>query len=61
MRRKTQKLKPFMVTPELETWLLEAADKPVSLLTAADFIGIRERVRTRVESAATRNNAPHQH
>jgi hypothetical protein len=45
MRRKTQQLKPFVVTPQLEAWLLNAADKPVSPLTAADFIGIREGVR----------------
>jgi Arc/MetJ-type ribon-helix-helix transcriptional regulator len=47
-----QQLKPFTVTPELEAWLLEAADKPVSPLTAADFTGIRERVRARVQSSA---------
>jgi Arc/MetJ-type ribon-helix-helix transcriptional regulator len=33
------------ITPELETWLLEAADKPVSPLSKADFTAIRERVR----------------
>jgi Arc/MetJ-type ribon-helix-helix transcriptional regulator len=27
------------VTPELEAWLLEAADKPTSPLTGADFAG----------------------
>ena len=42
----------FAVTPELEAWLLEAADKPVSPLTATDFNGIRERVQTRVKSRA---------
>ena len=31
-------------TSEFEVWLLEAADKPVSLLSKADFIAIRERV-----------------
>ena len=35
--------KPFNVTPELESWLLEAADKPVTPLTKADFAGIRAR------------------
>ncbi|HXB59363.1 MAG TPA: hypothetical protein VNU95_07350 [Candidatus Acidoferrales bacterium] len=35
--------KPFKVTPELESWLLEAADKPVTPLTQADFEGIRKR------------------
>jgi len=33
--------RPFEVTPELEAWLLEAADKPFSPLTGADFDGIR--------------------
>ena len=37
--------KPFDVTPELELWLLEAADKPTSPLTKADFAGIRLRAR----------------
>jgi len=36
----------FEVTPELEAWLLEAADKPSTSLTPADFEGIRERVRS---------------
>ena len=43
----------FQVTPELESWLLEAADKPVSPLTSADFAAIRERVRTRKDSASS--------
>jgi hypothetical protein len=34
---------PFSVTPELESWLLEAANEPVTPLTKADFTGIRER------------------
>ena len=38
---------PFEVTPELEAWLLEAADSPSSPLTAADFDGIRQRARAR--------------
>jgi Arc/MetJ-type ribon-helix-helix transcriptional regulator len=42
-----QRCSPFTVTPELEAWLLEAADKPATPLTAADFAGIRERVRGR--------------
>ena len=37
----------FEITPELENWLLEAADKPTSPLTANDFDAIRERVRAR--------------
>lgn len=39
--------KSFEVTPELEAWLLESADKPTTPLTARDFDGIRERVRAR--------------
>jgi hypothetical protein len=45
-----QQEKPFDVTPELENWLLEAADKPATPLTHGDFNSIRERVRTRVKS-----------
>jgi Arc/MetJ-type ribon-helix-helix transcriptional regulator len=47
-----QQRKPFEVTPELETWLLEAADQPASPPTGADFDGIRERVRARTKSSA---------
>jgi len=47
-----QQQKPFKVTPELEAWLLEAADKPVTPLTSSDFDGIRERVRSRLKSPA---------
>ena len=45
-----QQQKPFKVTAELEAWLLEAADKPVTPLTRRDFDAIRERVRARVLS-----------
>jgi hypothetical protein len=45
-----QQAKPFVVTPGLEAWLLEAADQPATPLTAADFTEIRERARARVES-----------
>ena len=48
-----QQQQPFEVTPELESWLLEAADKPVTPLTHTDFDSIRERVRTRKNSSAT--------
>ncbi|MSU63273.1 MAG: hypothetical protein EXS31_12895 [Pedosphaera sp.] len=48
-----QQQKPFDVTPELETWLLEAADKPTTPLTKKDFDAIRERVRARVKSRAS--------
>jgi len=42
-----QQATPFEITPELEAWLLEAADQPATPLSAADFQGIRERVRAR--------------
>jgi Arc/MetJ-type ribon-helix-helix transcriptional regulator len=40
---------PFEITPELEAWLLEAVDKPVTPLTADDFNAVRERVRARTK------------
>jgi Arc/MetJ-type ribon-helix-helix transcriptional regulator len=46
-----QQQKTFDLTPELETWLLAAADKPVSPLTKADFTAIRERVRAKISAA----------
>lgn len=49
--REQQKM-PFAITSELEAWLLEAADKPVSPLTATNFNRIRERVETRLKSCA---------
>ena len=33
-----QQPQPFEITPELETWLVEVADKPVSPLTKADLL-----------------------
>jgi Arc/MetJ-type ribon-helix-helix transcriptional regulator len=45
--------KPFVVTPELEAWLVEAADKPVTPLTREDFDAIRQRVSTRRPSTAS--------
>jgi Arc/MetJ-type ribon-helix-helix transcriptional regulator len=42
-----QQTRSFAITPELESWLLEAADKPVTPLTRDDFAALRERVRTR--------------
>jgi Arc/MetJ-type ribon-helix-helix transcriptional regulator len=42
-----QQQPPFEITPELEKWLLEAADAPTSPLTHEDFNSIRERVRTK--------------
>ena len=40
------------ITPELEAWLLTAADRPATPLHPADFDGIRERVRQRLDSSA---------
>ena len=48
-----QQQKPIEVTPELEAWLLEAADQPATPLTGADFDSIRERVRARIQSTAS--------
>lgn len=48
-----QQQTPFAVTPELEAWLMEAADKPVTPLTSKDFDGIRERVRSRSKSSVS--------
>jgi putative addiction module CopG family antidote len=47
-----QQQKFFALTPELEAWLLEAADKPTTPLTKADFDAIRQRVRTRTNSSS---------
>ncbi|HEY6168089.1 MAG TPA: hypothetical protein VI454_08625 [Verrucomicrobiae bacterium] len=38
---------PFNPTPELEAWLLESADKPVTPLTKADFEAVRDRARAK--------------
>ncbi len=46
-----QQQKPFDLTPELEAWLLEAADKPTTPLTKSDFTAIRERVRAKTAAA----------
>ena len=46
-----QQQKPFDITPELEAWLLEAADKPTTPLTKPDFAAIRERVRAKTAAA----------
>ena len=48
-----QQQKPFEITPEFETWLLEAADKPATPLVEADFDGIRARVRARAKTSAS--------
>lgn len=44
---------PFAATPELEAWLLEAADSSSAPLTTADFDAIRRRVRARIGGSAT--------
>lgn len=46
-----QQGKEFETTPELEAWLLAAADQPVTPLTKSDFADIRRRVRARVETS----------
>jgi Arc/MetJ-type ribon-helix-helix transcriptional regulator len=48
---RAQQQPPFEVTPELEAWLLQAADKPSTPLTRDDFAALRERVRARVPSS----------
>lgn len=48
-----QQQNPFKITPELEAWLLKAADQPATPLTPADFDAIRERVRIRAKSSAS--------
>jgi Arc/MetJ-type ribon-helix-helix transcriptional regulator len=47
-----QQQKFFDITPELEAWLLAAADKPTTPLTKIDFVAIRGRVRSRIKSSA---------
>jgi len=46
-----QQRKVFTSTPELEAWLLDAADKPATTLTQTDFAAIRERVRAKTAAA----------
>jgi len=47
-----QQSKAIPVTPELEAWLLESADKPSTPLTKSDFDGIRQRVLARIKASA---------
>ena len=49
---RAQQSRPFAVTPALEAWLLEAAAKPFTPLTPADFMTIRKRAQARAKSAA---------
>jgi Arc/MetJ-type ribon-helix-helix transcriptional regulator len=44
--------RPFEVTPQLEAWLLEAADSPTTPLTSAHFNSIRQRARGRLGEPA---------
>ena len=44
--------RPFATTPELEAWLLDAADSPTTPLLPADFDAIRDRVRARLDGPA---------
>lgn len=46
-----QQQKTFNITPELESWLLAAADKPTTPLTKSDFDSIRDRVRAKISAA----------
>ena len=48
-----QQQKPFEVTPELEAWLLQAAEKPSTPLTSDDFASIRRRVQARHPASRT--------
>jgi len=43
---------PFATTPELEAWLLDAADSSTTPLIPADFDAIRSRVRARLDGPA---------
>lgn len=42
-----QQMKTFEVDPELEAWLLKAADQPSTPLSLDDFAALRERVKAR--------------
>jgi Arc/MetJ-type ribon-helix-helix transcriptional regulator len=41
-----QQQRPFEITPDLEAWLLEAAEKATTPLNSDDFNSIRQRART---------------
>lgn len=47
-----QQQQPLDITPELEAWLIEAADSLVTPLTRGDFEALRQRVRSRLDSSA---------
>ena len=46
-----QQRRHFDISPEMEAWLLEAADKPVTPLTKADFNAIRKKARAKISAA----------
>jgi Arc/MetJ-type ribon-helix-helix transcriptional regulator len=47
-----QQRRLFQITPELEAWLMEAGDKPVTPLEKSDFDAIRDWVRMRLKTSA---------
>jgi len=53
-----QRRKLFDITPELEAWLLAAADKPATPLPQADFNAIRERVRQNLRCMSVCESRP---
>src|ERR1035437_1640678 len=53
-----QQRKPFEITPQLEAWVLEAADQPATPLTKADFDGIRQRARNRTPASGACPDGP---
>ncbi len=52
LRSLREQQQPIEITPELEAWLLKAADQPATPLTRADFDTLRQRVRSRLNSPA---------
>ena len=46
-----QQQKSFEITPELEAWLLKAADQPSTPLTNEDFVTLRERVESQLSAS----------
>ncbi len=52
LRSLREQQQPIEITPELEAWLLKAADQPATPLTRADFDALRQRVRSRLNPPA---------
>jgi Arc/MetJ-type ribon-helix-helix transcriptional regulator len=50
---RNQQQRPFEVTPELQAWLLDAADKPFTPLTRDDFDAIRRRIQAAAQFAGS--------